>query len=566
MPRPFVCAIISDVGEPRDKRSNRLICACLVLLTLAVYWQVWDFEFVRVDDHQYVTGNPHVLAGLSPQTVRWAITGIGAANWHPLTWISLMADTDLARFVTSVLDTDLGRDNSGVYHLTNVAFHLANVVLLFLLLNRMTGFRWRSAPKAFGVALLFGIHPLHVESVAWVSERKDVLSTLFWLLTMWAYVSYVEKPEMRRYALVAVFLALGLMAKPMLVTLPIVLLLMDYWPLRRGRGSGARGQGPESSGQWTVDSGQAESDQNPTPNTRHPVPNVWPLIREKLPLFAIAAVSCVVTFYVQRAEGAVAQTDYLPLSVRVGNALVSYVAYIQKAVWPRGLAAFYPYTGEGAWLPAVAASGAALAILTYLALRAFRKRPEVTVGWLWYVVTLAPVVGIVQVGAQAMADRYTYVPLIGLFIPICWLFPEKPGGMRVARIGSAVLAAVVAAGLMVCAYRQVGHWRNDVAIWTHTLGVVGENPRVRFRLGCAYDDAGDFERAVADYRAALRMRPNDSDTRNNLGCALGQLGRLDEAVRELKEAARLDPSDMKTCGNLAMAEKLRKEQTGRGRR
>ena len=546
------------------KGDNRIwwTGALLVVAVLAVYWQVWDFEFITVDDYEYVTGNPPVLAGLSPQTVRWAITGIGAGNWHPLTWISLMADTDLAKIMAWVFDASFGRDDSGVYHLTNLALHLANVIILFLLLNRMTGYRWRSA----FVAILFGIHPMHVESVAWVSERKDVLSTLFWLLTTWAYVGYAEKPEIRRYALVAAFLALGLMAKPMLVTVPIVLLLMDYWPLRRGQGSGAGGQGPENSGQWTVDSGQAESDQHPTPSTQHPAhdsrsptPVAWLLIREKLPLFAIAAASCVITFVVQRLEGAVAPTDFIGIGPRLANALVSYAAYIGKMLWPFGLAVFYPLAKTGTpwwWAPA---AGAGLAAATYLAVRAARRHPYIAVGWLWYLVTLLPVIGIVQVGGQAMADRYTYVPYIGLFIATAWGVPELLGLRRVAggsglaaRVGLAVLAGAAVVVLMAAGYRQVGYWRNDASIWAHTIAVTGPNTRAHYNLGCSYDAAGELDLAAEQYREALRIEPSRPDAHTNLGFVLLRQHKLDEAKPHFVAALKQIPNYFEAHNNLGL--------------
>ncbi|MCX8053037.1 MAG: tetratricopeptide repeat protein [Armatimonadetes bacterium] len=513
---PGLLCYDSLMTKGRNRQVTLLTCIFLCFATLAVYWQVWDFEFVAVDDHLYVTGNPAVLAGLSPQTIRWAATGIGAGNWHPLTWISLMVDSDIARFATWLFDVDFGRDNSGVYHLTNVALHLANVLLLFILLHQVTHHRWRSV----FVALLFAIHPTRVESVAWVSERKDVLSTLFWLLTMMAYVRYVESPGFTRYALVGLLLALGLMSKPMLVTVPIVLLLMDYWPLQRLR-----------------------------------IDNYWSLVREKAALFAMALVSSVITFLVQRIEGAVVPMDFIGIGPRIVNALVSYVRYIGKMIWPVNLASFYPLPQSGPPLWQGVAAAVALGVATYVAIRVARRRKYVLVGWLWYLVTMIPVIGIVQVGGQAMADRYTYVPYIGLFIAIVWGLAEA---LPLHRWRSGVWAAafcgtIAVAVLASASYRQVSLWRDEISIWKHTIAVTGPNPRAHYNLGCAYSVRGMFDEAAEQYRLAIKIDPHRYDALNNLGFVMIQKDKPAEAEKYLRRALKLNPNFFDAHNNLGLA-------------
>jgi hypothetical protein len=361
------------------------IALALVAITLAVYLPVRQFGFVNFDDPDYVSANAHIAHGLTRAAVLWAFTTGYAANWHPLTWLSHMIDVQVFGV------------NAGPQHLVNLLLHVLNTLLLFGLLHRMTGARGRSA----FVAALFAVHPLHVESVAWIAERKDVLSTLFWMLTMWAYVAYVRRPSWARYLGVAIAFALGLMAKPMLVTLPAVLLLLDVWPL--GRTGVTRLLRPRRA-----------------------------LVLEKLPLFALAAVSSVMTFLVQRRGGAVSTVDQYPWASRVANALVEYVVYLGRMCWPARLSIFYPYSQS---LPGWSVAGS-LVLLVALSVAVFRaggRRPYLVVGWLWYVVTLVPVIGLIQIGTQARADRYTYVPLIGIFIMAAWGLPDLLAIARACR-------------------------------------------------------------------------------------------------------------------------------------
>ena len=351
-----------------------VICLLLAFIILATFWDVQNYDFV-FDDGIYVTKNTHVRTGLTEKSILWTFTATEGGNWHPVTWLSLLLDHDLYGL------------NAGGYHWTNLLLHIANSILLFLSLNHLTGAAYRSG----FVAALFAVHPLHIESVAWISERKDVLSTFFWLLTLWFYGHYVKKPDVARYCLILCFFILGLLSKPMLVTLPFVLLLFDYWPLKRADFSS---------------------------NT-----NVASLIVEKVPLIVISLVMSIVTFYAQRKAGAVMAFDSIPPGLRVGNAIVTYAEYMKKMVWPQGLAVFYPFFNT---LPSVKILLSVLllaGISSFVAIRG-KRQPYLAVGWLWYLGTLIPVIGIIQVGSQAMADRYTYVPLIGLSIMLAWGIPE----------------------------------------------------------------------------------------------------------------------------------------------
>ena len=514
------------MGKPGLTRSHYLICAFLIVAVLVIYWQALGFEFINYDDDVYIYNNPAMTVGLTPGTVRWALTTSYAANWHPLTWISHLADA-----------TVYGTEPLG-HHLTSLLLHLAAAIGLFFVLNRMTKSLWRSA----FVAALFAVHPLHVESVAWVAERKDVLSTFFAILTLLAYVRYVELPDSKRYMQVVLAFALGLMAKPMLVTLPIVLLLLDYWPL--GRFSLL----PLPS--------QAGQKLHPLP-LREPVlstvegrAGVRGIVFEKLPLFAMAAASCVVTFLVQREGGAVSTVARFTFSDRAANALVSYVRYIEKMLWPRDLAFFYPHPGHS--IPAWQVAGASLFIVlaTVLAVRCARKRPYITVGWLWYLVTLVPVIGLVQVGWQAMADRYTYLPLTGLFIVIAWGVPDLLGRSAIRRALIGACAVIVLVALTACAHTQAGYWRDSVTLCSHALKVTTNNSLAAFNMGGALDKKGLVDEAIVWYRRTLRMQPDYVAAHFNLGSALALVGKQDEAIAELKKTLRYAPNSSRVHNNI----------------
>jgi len=467
-------------------RSDFWICLALLLTSFAVYAPVRHFDFVNFDDPEFVRDNPHVRNGLTPEGLTWAFTSGESANWFPVTRLS------------HLLDAQLFGMRAGPHHISSVLFHGLAALLLFAFLRRATGVRW---PSAF-VAFLFAVHPLHVESVAWVAERKDLLCTLFWFLALLAYVRYTERPGAGRYLLVLLPFALGLMAKPMIVTLPFVLLLLDVWPLRRP-------------------------------------PGIW----EKIPFFALSAAGAIVTYVVQQHSGAVGVLAAFPFGQRVENAVVSYVVYIAKMLWPTRLAAFYPYPSDiPLWQAGLAA--AALAGISILVLRSFRAYPYLAVGWLWYLGTLAPVIGLVQVGAQARADRYMYIPMVGLSIMLAWGVADLVRRRPRARPAAAVLAAAACLCCAVLAAAQVQHWRNSESLFEHALAVTGGNYVAHNNLGTALEEIpGRLPEAIAHYQSALRINPDSAEAHNNLGNAWAQLpGRLPEAIAQYEAALRIRPT------------------------
>ena len=481
------------------KRLQLLIGLVLTVATLAVYGPVRKFDFVNLDDPQYVYENAHVQRGLSWGGVGWAFTTGTGGHWHPLTWLSLMADAQW-----------YGSDAGG-FHVTNLLLHVANTLLLFLILQAMTGALWRSA----FVAALFALHPLRVESVAWVTERKDVLSGLFWLLTMGAYLRYVKTERGWWYGLTILCLALGLMAKPMLVTLPFVLLLLDHWPLRRA-------------------------------------PSVtWPrLVLEKIPLFVLVAVSSGITLIAQ--QEAMATVENLGVGARIANAVVAYETYLQKMIWPTGLACFYPHPRQWNVLTVFAAS-ALLAGLTLLAVTARKRAPAMLVGWCWYVGTLVPVSGLVQVGNVAFADRFTYLPLVGVWIALAWGLYEWAAGRRGAE---PVLAAAAAAAVCACAlvtWRLLPTWKNTETLARHALNVTRDNALAHNLLGNALGDAGHSAEAISHYQRALRIKPNDAVTYYNLAIELNHQGCLPEAIGHYEQALRIRPEYIDALNNLGNA-------------
>jgi hypothetical protein len=451
------------------RRRSLVIGLGLLAAIGVVYWPVRHFEFINFDDDVYVWANPEVQNGLTLRGLAWAFTTGHAGNWHPLTWLSHM------------LDCQLFGVNAGAHHLVNVLFHAANTLLLFGVLKRMTGARWRSAL----VAALFALHPLHVESVAWVAERKDVLSTCFWLLTLWAYVRYVQKPEIHystaalrpltswNYWLALVFFVCGLMSKPMVVTLPLVLLLLDYWPLNRVAGCKlpAASSDPERS-------------------------TLLALVWEKVPFLALAGVSCGLTLWVQQRGGAVASVESLPLGLRTGNAVVAYVRYLGHAFWPGGLAVFYPYQ---AWsLPTVVGAGVLLAGVTGVVVWRGRSERHLLVGWLWYLATLIPVIGLVQVGGQSLADRYTYVPLIGMFVLVAWGMPRSLTQPRLGKLAMIAAASAVLCACAVLSWVQVHHWRDSETLFRYALKVTTGSAQAHNNLGVALAAQGKLAEAVAE--------------------------------------------------------------------
>jgi tetratricopeptide (TPR) repeat protein len=488
----------------------------LVAAVLVVYAPALNLGFTNFDDPNYVLENPHVRAGLTWSGAIWALTATHAGNWHPVTWLSHMIDVELHGL------------SAGGHHAASVLIHLFNTLLLFVLLSRMTGAALRSAI----VAGLFAVHPLHVESVAWVAERKDVLSTLFAMLTLWAYLRYVETGSRSRYGLVLLFFVLGLATKPMLVTLPLVLLLLDVWPLARV----APAHEKERNGLWHV---------TKTPAFRA-------LILEKVPLFVCALASSMVTYLVQQSAGAVRAFDTIPVGRRLANAVVAYASYMRQMIWPVDLAPLYPYSaGEPVWRVAF---GVVLLIgLTALAARAGTRYKYAAVGWFWYVGTLVPVIGLVQVGSQPMADRYTYLPLVGLFIVLVWGLPDvlQRLPVRPYLIAAAATGAIVAS--VVLSRRQVAIWEDSITLWQHTLRVTLNNYRAHHGLAEALVAVGKSDEALSHYQAALRINPDSVEAHTGIGAALGSAGRLDEAITHYRHALRVSPDDAPAHANLGAA-------------
>jgi tetratricopeptide (TPR) repeat protein len=453
------------------------IYVALFLAILAAYGQVYAFQFVNYDDPDYVTENLHVRAGLTMSGVDWAFQSTEYGHWLPLSWLSYMLDVELYGL------------QSGRHHLTNVALHAITTLLLFTLLLKITGDRW---PSAF-VAFVFGLHPLHVESVAWITERKDVLCGLFFILTLWAYVLYVERQGPLRYAAVLILFACGIMAKPMIVTLPFVTLLLDVWPLRRFSRKA---------------------------------------VLEKIPLFALSAASAVVAYLSQQHAGAVSTLSEIPFGPRVVNAAIACVTYIFQFAWPARLAVFYPFPPNipaWEWIAAVVA----LAVITILALRS----ASFAVGWFWYLGTLAPVIGLVKIGLQSHADHYTYIPLIGLSIAFAWGARALVKRYRWLTIPIAIWACAICAAT----FLQVATWRNSTTLFEHALAVTDGNYIAHNNLGVALRRAGRRPDALVHFQEALKLRPQFPEVQTNIGEALLVAGRLDDAIPHIEEALRLDP-------------------------
>jgi tetratricopeptide (TPR) repeat protein len=515
--------MIPFMNQPQKIENLRAtwgICLLLALATLVSYWGVFSAEFVDYDDPFYVVQNQHVQDGLTWDGLNWALTSRECDNWHPLTWISLMVDGSL-----------YGAYPVG-YHATNLALHIANTLLLFLLLQRLTGARWRSA----FVAALFALHPLHVESVAWVSERKDVLSAFFALLTLRAYVWYVEKPVTDRYLPVLILFTLGLMAKPMLVTLPMVLLLLDFWPLRRvpavvtlfGR-------------EFRIAAAEEKA--------RFPlVPTIRLLVSEKIPLLALSAVSCLITIWAQTQ----AISMSYPLMDRLLNAALAYLRYLEKMVWPARLYVNYPYPhGWPIWFPLVAVI--ILVSLSIAAIRRAEKQPYFFMGWFWFLITLVPVIGLVQVGIQSMADRYAYFPLIGVFIIIAWLGGDLARQWHLPPTLLRVLAISVLAVCVPLTMIQVGYWKNSFTLYEHALRLNPDNYFVEINLAMVYKSQGQLESAREHLLKAVKINPRFGETYNKLGWVQFLLGQYSDAIESYQNALRFQGAPAMARYGLALA-------------
>ena len=492
-------------------RSELVIATALAVVTLAVYGQVTSHQFINLDDDLYIRDNPMVIGGLTLKGMVWAFTTFYSANWHPLTWLSHMVDGQLFGL------------NAGGHLFVNALIHVSNTLVLFFFLRRVTGAGWRSAV----VAALFALHPLHVESVAWAAERKDTLSTFFGLLCLLAYVRYVKKPSRKRYALVAVWLALGLMAKPMLVSWPFVLLLLDYWPLRRLG--------------W-----------RPTDGIKRFAKDWLPLVREKLPLFCLVAPSMVVTYLAQTHWGAVSGLIAVPLSWRLANSLVSYVKYLLLIFWPKDLAIYYPYSYHAPpawqWIIALLLLGA----ITAAALRSARERSYLIVGWLWFLGTLVPVIGLVKVGNQALADRYTYIPSIGLFIALVFGLADLAKAWSIGRVSIATASAVTVLLLTSLTTLQIRRWRDSETLFEYVLSVTSNNVLIQNQLGAVLNRQGKHAEACSHFAEALRIKPDYFEALANMGMALRQQGKAAEATGFYKQALVVKPDSAKVHWQLGL--------------
>jgi tetratricopeptide (TPR) repeat protein len=535
-------------GKDNNTGSLILLCIGLVAIILSIYMQVGNHQFLNLDDNGYVTSNPHVAGGITGENIIWAFTSLDevTGNWHPVTWLSHMADVQL-----------YGMNPRG-HHLTNVVIHTISSLLLLLFLFRFTSSLWQSS----FVAALFALHPLHVESVAWVAERKDVLCAFFWLLTLLFYCEYVAKRKPALYILSLFSFVLGLMAKPMLVTLPIVMLLMDFWPLRRYWHGGEDQRQRRDSGRLTV------------------------FIKEKIPFFIFSLASSVITIYAQNKGGAIKSLDVIPIGLRTENALLAYIKYIAKTLWPRNLAVLYPLSPS---IPIWQAISSLLVLLLMSAavVRARHRRPYLMVGWFWFLVTLVPVIGLIQVGGQSMADRYTYIPVIGLFIMVAWGAADLTRNLQHQKVVLALLAGVVISASAALTWQQLGYWRDNISLFRHTLQVTTGNYLINNNLGIALAEKGDLDAAIREYRTALGINPNYADAHYNLGnafikkrnpdaaiqeyqetllinpnhsgahyslgAALANKGNLDAAIQEYRMALRLNPNDAKAHTNLGVA-------------
>ena len=537
-----------------------LLAAVLALVTIVLYWPATGYDFINFDDPDYVAANPHVQAGLTWEGIGWALTSLDIGLWHPLTWISHMLDCQWFGL------------HPGRHHLTSVLWHAANTVLVLVVLRGMTGALWRSAV----VAALFALHPLHVESVAWVSERKDVLSTFFVLLMLWAYHRYavcrmqnaecgMQPPtpdptfHVSRFTILAsqfyllslCFFALGLMSKPMIVTLPLLLLLLDYWPL--GRMQNAKARDTEHA---------ARNTPHPSRFTFYVSPaTVFRLVLEKLPFLGLAGLTGLITLRAAKGVGSLPSAAQYPMPDRLANAILSYARYLWEVFWPGNLAVFYPFPAA---FPPWAVAGAALLLvgISVAALCLARRRPYLVVGWLWYLVTLLPVIGVIQLAGYSHADRYTYVPLIGVFIALTWGAAEVVSHWR--RPALVFVGAAVAAMILICLLRarqQVGYWKESETLFRHALAVTKDNWLAHINLGEALDAKGQIDEAIRHYEEALRLRPDHPSTHINLGAALNDRGDTDEAIRQYQEALRLKPDHAQAHNNLGIA-LGRKGQTG----
>ncbi|MFA5239650.1 MAG: tetratricopeptide repeat protein [Phycisphaerae bacterium] len=497
------------------------ICVTLVLATIIAYEPVRHNGFVNYDDDVYVTNNPNVNGGITLNSVIWAFTKSYAENWHPITWLSHM------------LDCEIYGPNPLGHHITSVLIHIATTLLLFLLLSRITGAIW---PSTFAAAV-FALHPVHVESVAWIAERKDVLSGFFWMLTILAYARYARQPTIKKYLFVVLAFALGLMSKPMVVTLPFVLLLLDWWPLGRLAGFG--------------NDTTAVAKKQKKKLATYPKVTLRHLVVEKVPLFVLLVFSSVVTWVAQQRGGVVIALEDAPLDCRIANMLFSYIKYIGKTIWPSRLAVFYPHVSVNLSDAKVIICALLLVLITALSIYVHRRRKYAAVGWLWYVGTLVPVIGLVQVGSQAMADRYMYIPMIGLTIVLGWAVKDLVDNRPRWRVVAAISAVVLLSFAVVLTRMQVRYWQNNATLFEHTLKVTKNNMPAENNYGMVLLGEGQYEEAIKHFNNILRINKSYARAYLNLGVAYSRLGRNKEAIQNFTRAIELEPNNAKALHNLA---------------
>ncbi len=497
---------------PPGVRFEFVICLCLILAILFIYYQTKNFDFVLLDDDVYILNNPHVSRGLNSENVAWAFSSSHGGFWIPLTWLSYMVDSQLHGL------------NAGYYHVTNLILHILNTLLLFAVFRLMTGNLWQSG----FIAALFAVHPVHVESVAWVSERKDLLFALFWILTMWSYHRYVCKPSFRRYGIVLLFFVAGLMSKPMIITLPFVLLLLDYWPLERLRSAVGHPAG-----------------------AARPSRTAAVIVLEKVPLILMSFGASVLTFALQKAHGAVSAIDSAPMVQRILQVPVTYVNYMIKMVWPRDLTAVYPYSPNiPVWQ--IAGSCLLLGLFSVLAIKQLKKHPYLAVGWLWFLGTLVPVIGLIKIGAHAMADRYTYMTFVGLYIMLAWGVPDLLNSLRIKKFALASAAAALVVAFMLIARNQTTHWVDSVRLFSHAINVNPDNFLAQRNIGLALSYRGDLDRAVGHFKQALRINPTSARCFNDIGTVLMVKGRYAESIGYFEKALYYEPDYPKAHNNLGL--------------
>lgn len=509
-PDSFTGIVRKSLRKNRHTGMISVLCLTLIAITVTVYLQAGNHQFLNFDDDIYVTENPHVARGITAPNIIWAFSSVEAGNWHPITWLSHMADV---RF--------FGMNPRG-HHLINVALHTLSALILFFLLLRLTAARWQS----WFVAAMFALHPLHVESVAWVAERKDLLCGFFWFLTLLLYAGYAAKQKPVLYLLTLSSFVLGLMSKPMLVTLPVVMLLLDLCPLGRYRHEVREG-------------------------VRQRLGRLTFLVKEKIPFFACSLLSGLITIYAQREGGAIHGLKEIPLWLRIENALNAYAAYLGKTLWPHDLAVFYPFPPSiPIWQ--VIGSLVILLLISAAAVQTAHRHPYFAVGWFWYIITLVPVIGLIQVGGQSMADRYSYIPVTGLFIMVAWGVPDLTKGIRHRQ---SILALSACAALFASAaltWQQLGYWRDNISLYRHTLRVTTSNPGINYNLGLALHAQGEPDAAIRQFQEALKINPDDTRARNAMGVVLHAKWELDAAIKEFRQVLLINPRHIKAHYNLGL--------------